>query len=255
MAKIKFDLDGERFYEAGVSNVVLFLAAKAGETPAGPTGMSDYIAGVGWNGITAINESTEGGEINKVYADNMKYLSLVGKEDFKFSIECYQFPDEWYECDGCKTLETDGGIQFTNQARRRFGLAYRTEVGEDTLGWGDDAGLYKLHLVYGCLAKPSSRNNTTINENIEAMTMSYEVETTPIKLDDFDDDAKLRETAHIIISSKWSKIAKLEEAIYGTDGTSGTDPYLPNAKGLAAIKASSFAAPKPVKDVIPPVKG
>lgn len=229
MAQITWDQDHERFYEAGISKVVLYPIA---DTPV--TG-SDYGAGVGWNGVTAVNESIDGGDITKVYADNDKYLSLLAKEDFKFTLEAYTYPEEFEECDGSIALESNG-IFVTNQPRKRFGLTYRTEVGEDVDGMSVQ---YKIHLVYGCQAKPSSRDHQTINENPEAMTMSWECETTPIDFTAFDASIK-NKTAHVIISSEWAKIEKLEAALYGT---ASADPYLPNPAGLLAIKNSSFSKP------------
>ena len=229
MAQIKWDEAHERFYEAGVSKVVLYPMVETGQTAV--TG-SDYAAGVGWNGVTAINESTDGGDITKVYADNDKYLSLAAKEEFKFTIEAYTYPEEFEACDGSIALE-DNGIFATNQQRKRFGLTYRTEVGEDVDGMSVK---YKIHLVYECQAKPSSRDHQTINENPEAMTMSWECETTPIDFKKFDASIK-NKTAHIIVSSDWAKCEKLEAALYGTDSA---DPYLPNPEGLLATHSQSL---------------
>lgn len=89
MSRIVWDKTGERFYETGVDRAVLYPISSAGL----------YNKGVPWNGITGITESPSGAEPNNLYADNIKYLVLVGAEDFGLTVECYTYPDEWEECD------------------------------------------------------------------------------------------------------------------------------------------------------------
>ena len=136
MSKIVWDKTGERFYETGVDHAVLYPISAAGL----------YNKGVPWNGITAITESPSGAEPNNLYADNIKYLVLVGAEDFGLTIEAYTYPDEWEECDG--SAEIAPGVIAGQQNRKVFGLSYRTKLGNDVDG--QDHG-YKLHLLYGCL--------------------------------------------------------------------------------------------------------
>lgn len=133
MSKIVWDKTGERFYETGVDHAVLYPISAAGL----------YNKGVPWNGITAITESPSGAEPNNLYADNIKYLVLVGAEDFGLTIEAYTYPDEWEECDG--SAEIAPGVIAGQQNRKVFGLSYRTKLGNDVDG--QDHG-YKLHLVY-----------------------------------------------------------------------------------------------------------
>ena len=61
-----------------------------------------------------------------MYADNIKYLVLVGAEDFGLTIECYTYPDEWEECDG--SAEIAPGVMAGQQTRKVFGLSYRTKL-------------------------------------------------------------------------------------------------------------------------------
>ena len=68
MSKLVWDKIGERFYETGVDHAVLYPLSAAGV----------YDRGVAWNGITGITESPSGAEPNNMYADNIKYLELVG---------------------------------------------------------------------------------------------------------------------------------------------------------------------------------
>ena len=206
MSKIVWDKTGERFYETGVDHAVLY--------PIDAEGL--YNGGVAWNGITAINESPSGAEPNNLYADNIKYLVLVGAEDFGLTIEAYTYPDEWEQCDG--SAEIAPGVLAGQQNRKIFGLSYRTKLGNDVDG--QDHG-YKLHLVYGGLASPSERGYQTVNDSPEPINPSWEVTTTPVDVPGFKPTARL-----IITSTKAdpAKLAALETILYGSEEA---EPRLP----------------------------
>ena len=206
MSKIVWDKTGERFYETGVDHAVLY--------PIDAEGL--YNSGVAWNGITAINESPSGAEPNNLYADNIKYLVLVGAEDFGLTIEAYTYPDEWEQCDG--SAEIAPGVLAGQQNRKIFGLSYRTKLGNDVDG--QDHG-YKLHLVYGGLASPSERGYQTVNDSPEPINPSWEVTTTPVDVPGFKPTARL-----IITSTKAdpAKLAALETILYGSEEA---EPRLP----------------------------
>lgn len=214
MNKIKWDETGKRFYETGVDHAVLYPIDNDGE----------YSNGVPWNGITGVTETPSGAEPNNLYADNIKYLVLVGAEDFGYNIEAYTYPDEWAACDG--SAEPVPGMSIGQQARKVFGLCHRTKLGNDVAG--QDHG-YKLHLLYGGLASPSERPYQTVNDSPEAITFSWDVTTTPVDVPGF------KPTACVIIDStkvKADKLAALEEILYGKDptsegGTDGVNPRLP----------------------------
>lgn len=206
MSKIVWDKTGERFYETGVDHAVLYPISAAGL----------YNKGVPWNGITAITESPSGAEPNNLYADNIKYLVLVGAEDFGLTIEAYTYPDEWEQCDG--SAEIAPGVLAGQQNRKIFGLSYRTKLGNDVDG--QDHG-YKLHLVYGGLASPSERGYQTVNDSPEPINPSWEVTTTPVDVPGFKPTARL-----IITSTKAdpAKLAALETILYGSEEA---EPRLP----------------------------
>ena len=202
MSLITFDNTGDKKFEAGVDHCVLY-----------PLTNGAYNHGVAWNGITGITESPEGGDAQDFYADNIKYGSLRGAENFGGTIECYTYPDEWKGCDGRADLAD--GVTFSQQSRKIFGLSYRTLIGSDTMELG--AG-YILHIIYGCTASPSSKSRSTVNESPEAGTMSYEFKTTPVNVSKI---ANAKATSHIEIdSTKVSSkvLAAIEEALYGKDG-------------------------------------
>lgn len=202
MSLITFDNTGDKKFEAGVDHCVLY-----------PLTNGAYNHGVAWNGITGITESPEGGDAQDFYADNIKYGSLRGAENFGGTIECYTYPDEWKGCDGRADLAN--GVTFSQQSRKIFGLSYRTLIGSDTMELG--AG-YILHIIYGCTASPSSKSRSTVNESPEAGTMSYEFKTTPVNVSKI---ANAKATSHIEIdSTKVSSkvLAAIETALYGKDG-------------------------------------
>ena len=87
MAKLIWDETEKRLYETGVDHVALFLMNSKSEDPSHP-----YSKPVAWNGITGITESPDGADANDIYADNIKYLSLISKENWKGTIKAYQSP-------------------------------------------------------------------------------------------------------------------------------------------------------------------
>lgn len=205
MSRLVWDAVGERFYETGVSNAVLF--------PMGVGGV--YDAGVAWNGITAINESPSGAEASPLYADNIKYLNLMSAEEFGASVEAYTYPDEFAECDG--SAELAQGVRIGQQTRKPFGLCYKTAKGNDVDG--TDHG-YILHIIYGCQAAPSEKGYSTINDSPDAITFSWEISTTPVNV------TGKKPTASLTIDSTKAdptKLKALEDILYGTDaGEEGT---------------------------------
>lgn len=214
MAELKWDNPGERYYETGVKNCVLYIQDETGAYP----------KGVAWNGITAITESPSGAESEPLYADDTKYLNLISNEEFGATIEAYTYPDEFAECDGTAELAT--GIKLGQQPRKQFGLCYLTTLGNDLKK--NDYG-YKLHLVYGCMAAPSEKGYATINDSPEAITFSWEVSTTPVDVPGF------KPTAHIEIDStkvKSEDLVKIKAKLWGSASEEPTLPLPDEIKTL-----------------------
>lgn len=198
MSKLVWDATGERYYETGVKMGVLYVQSAG-----------TYPKGVVWNGLTAVTESPSGAEATPLYADDIKYLNLMSNEEFGATIEAYTYPDEFAECDGSAALAA--GVYIGQQARKTFGLCYRTVVGNDT---DNNAYGYKLHLIYGALAAPSEKAYSTINDSPEAITFSWEVSTTPVNVTGH------KPTACVTIDSTkvdGDKLAALEAILYGSD--------------------------------------
>lgn len=206
MPKLTWDNIGERLFETGVKQGVLYPIQSDGK----------YTKGVAWNGLTAVTESPSGAEATPLYADDIKYLNLLSNEEFGATIEAYTYPDEFAECDGSAELVT--GVMIGQQKRKVFGLCYRTTIGNDVDG--NDHG-YKLHLIYGCLAAPSEKAYSTINDSPEAITFSWEVTTTPVNVEGF------KPTSQITIDSTKAdptKLAALEAVLYGAEAAEAKLP-------------------------------
>lgn len=214
MSKIVWDAVGEHTFETGVRNGVLYLKDAEGA----------YNTGVAWNGLTSVSESPEGAEATDLYADDIKYLTLMSAENFKATIEAYTYPVEFEECDGSATIAN--GVVIGQQSRKPFGLCYRTAIGNDTDG--NEHG-YKLHIVYGCQASPSEKQYSTINDSPEAITFSWEVNTTPVNV------TGKKPTATLIIDSTKAdkaKLTALEAILYGSEQT---EPRLPLPDEIATL--------------------
>ena len=204
MSRLTWDKTGERYYETGVKQGVLYPIQTDGK----------YSKGVAWNGLTAITESPSGAEATALYADDIKYLNLISNEEFGATIEAYTSPDEFAECDGSAALAE--GVMIGQQKRKTFGLCYKTTVGNDTDS--NDYG-YKLHLIYGCLAAPSEKAYNTINDSPEAITFSWEVSTTPVNVAGFKPTSQITIDSTKIAEDKKAKLTELEDILYGKNGT------------------------------------
>ena len=199
MSKLVWDQTGERLYETGVKQGVLYPQAEGGTYP----------KGYAWNGLISVTESPSGAESSPLYADDIKYLNLLSNEEFGATIEAYTYPDEFAQCDGSANIAT--GVSIGQQARKSFGLCYRTVLGNDVDS--NDYG-YKLHIIYGGMASPSEKGYSTINDSPEAITFSWEVTTTPVSVNGF------KPTASVTIDStkvNKDKLAALEAILYGSE--------------------------------------
>lgn len=220
MPKLTWDAVGERRYETGVKNGVLYLQVDGA-----------YPKGVAWNGLSSVSEKPSGAEANPIYADDMKWLNLLSAEDFAAGIECYMYPDEFDACLG--NDEIVPGVVIGQQTHQGFGLVYRTTVGNDTQG---NAHGYKIHIIYGATAAPSERQYQTINDSPEPMALSFELSTVPVPvpgkgvtanftLDSTKTDAKV--------------MAAVEAVLFGSDEE---DARLPLPEELIQIMTDAISA-------------
>lgn len=208
---------GERFYETGVDRGVLYL---------------DGLDGIAWNGLVAVSESPSGGDAKPYYVDGVKYLNHAVKEEFEASVEAYTYPDEFAMCDGSNSIAQ--GLFITQQMRQSFGLSYRTRVGNDLEGIAHG---YKIHIVYGALATPSSKDYKTFDDSTDVLTFNWKLTATPKKFEDAAFGTKYG--AHIVVDSRktypWV-MAAIESVLYGSISTA---PTLPTPSELIALFADN----------------
>lgn len=218
--RVKWDQDGERFYETGTDRGMLYLKKN-----------NAYPFGVAWSGLRSVEESPSGAEPTALYSDNIKYLNLMSTEEFGATIGVYTYPDEFAKCNGEENIAD--GVTIGQQNRTSFGFAYRTVLGNDEKF--NDYG-YKIHIVYNCLAKPSSKSYETVNDSPAAVELSYEVSTTPVNVEGF------KPTATVVIDSTKTtpeKMKAIEDVLYGTETT---DPRLPLPDEIAQIMGGAGTA-------------
>ena len=213
MAILKWDQVGERFYETGTKNGVLY-----------PQVNGAYPKGVAWNGLSAVTASPEGAEPTDIYADDIKYLPLRSAENFKATIEAYTYPDEFAECDGSASILD--GVSIGMQPRKPFGFSWVTTLGNDT---ELDSYGYKIHIVWGATASPSEKSYQTINDSPEAITFSWEIDTIPAPVTGY------KPTAHMEIDSTKVTAKQLQAVKDTLWGTANTEAYLPLPDDLIDI--------------------
>jgi hypothetical protein len=208
VARLVWGAPGARFYEAGVDRGVLYVDG----------------LGVAWNGLTAVKESSSGGDPTPFYLEGIKYANIAAAEEFEATIEAYSSPREFGPCDG--TVGIQNGLFITQQKRKKFGLCYRTKRGNDVKGL--EYG-YRLHLVYNALSGPTDRDNATLSNSTDVNSLSWAITTTPPVVSGF------KPSAHMVIDSTLTPAATLsavEDILYGTDAIA---PRLPSQEELIAL--------------------
>ena len=151
----------------------------------------------------------------------------MSAEEFGATIEAYTYPDEFALCDG--SAELTKGVMIGQQARKIFGLCYRTMIGNDVDG--NEHG-YKLHIIYGAQASPSEKSYTTINDSPEAISFSWEVTTTPVTV------KGAKPTSYLVIDSTKSdptKLEALEKILYGSSEAEARLPLPDEIKTLMTV--------------------
>lgn len=219
MPRLEWDKVGERLYETGVDQGVLYVQDETGAYP----------EGVAWNGLRSVSESPSGAEPSPLYADNIKYLNLLSTEEFAATIGAYYSPEEFDACDGTATLAK--GVTIGQQKRKTFGLCYRTKIGNDIDG--DEHG-YKIKIIYGALAKPSQKEYQSVNNDPSAIELSWEVSTTPVKV------TGMKPTATLEIDSTKidaEKLKSLEDVLYGSGENKARLPLPDEIKTLVGVAA------------------
>lgn len=206
MPILTWDGVGEKKFETGVSNGVLYLYNST----------TQKWEGVAWNGLTNVTESPEGGDTEDFYADNILYASLRGIEKLNGSIECFTYPDEFEECIGRIALAA--GINVGQQDRRNFALSYQSKLGNDL----DVNAGYKIHIIYSCTANASEMSHDTEEDTPNMEPLSFDFSSTSVSVTGH------KSTSSLVIDSTKIDAAKLtilKNALYGTENTVAYLPY------------------------------
>lgn len=159
---IFWDKEEDRTYEHGVDHGILFTKNASGTYEASA-----------WNGLSNVTLSPEGAEPTDIYADNLKYFTLLSAETLNLTIEAYGCPEAFKKCDGSAI---GNGVSIYQQTREQFAFAFRTNGGASN----DNKEHHKIFIVYNCVASPSERAYETINDSPDAIAFSWEVSTTPV---------------------------------------------------------------------------
>lgn len=217
MSKLVWDAQGQKQYEMGVDHGVLYRYDAE----------TQKWKGVAWNGLISVSESPDGAEETELWADNIKYGGLRSAEKFSGTIEAYMYPPEFEGCDGM--VSPVKGVTIGQQKREAFCLCYRTMIGNDM----DSEAGYRLHLVYNATCTPSEKSYETVNDSPDAITFSWDFDTTPINVDGH------KPTSHLSVNStdftttaEKEKLTALENILYGVNADTGnnveaSDPWLP----------------------------
>jgi len=224
MSRLVWDNPGEREYETGVDRGVIY-----------PITNGSYENGAAWNGLRQVDENPSGAEPTALYANNHKYLNLMSVEELGLTIGAYMSPDEFDECDGTKEVAT--GVFIKQQNRKHFGFTYRSLIGSDEEG--TDHG-YIIHIVYDCLASPSERSHSTVNDSPEASELSWSVTTTSVETG----IANTNRTCGIEIDSTKTDSAKLtqiENLLYGTENAEATLPSIAQILTIMGVSGATGA--------------
>lgn len=209
MTALVWDQVGTRFYEAGVDRGVLYL----------PSGV-----GIPWNGLISVTETVSGNEGTPIYFDGVKFANIMALGDFAASLKAYTYPDEFLQFEGI--LEVGNGLFVANQQATRFGLSYRTRIGNDVDGF--DIG-YKIHVLYNLTAIPTAKNFQTLA--IDNRTVEFEWNVTGIP----GEVAGFQPTAHLIFDTRSMGpllVQDIENTLYGNELN---DPMLPPISTLTSF--------------------
>ena len=168
MARVKWDDIAEKLFEGGCSKGMCYNYNST---------TKEYDYGEGWNGVSGFTDNPSGADEQASYADNIKYISLRGAENYGFTVKCFTYPDNFAKCLGKKTVTS--GVTVSQQAREAFGFAVTTQVGNDTEGV-DYAET--VHLIWNATTSPSSKDYSSLNESPSPSELSFEATANPIAI-------------------------------------------------------------------------
>lgn len=220
MAKLVWDQMAEKFFEGGTSKGVCYTGYDKNS--------DKYTVGQAWNGISGFTDNPSGADEQASYADNIKYISMRGAENYGGTIKCFWYPENFRGCLGKKNpVASDSsvvkGVTVSQQGRETFGFAVTTQVGNDTDG--TEAG-ETIHLVWNAMTSPSSKDYSSLNESPSPSELSFEFAANPVAVGD---GSKFKATANMEICTAgldttvdadfFTNLAKLKYILYGGEPT------------------------------------
>lgn len=206
MPKIVWDNTGEKTFQTGVSNGVVYL--------------EDGRA-VPWNGLISVSV---GGTSTPtaVYYDGKKVSNKATSADFAGKITAYTFPDELLELQGYGRLML--GAYVGEQDPMPFHLSYQTRVGNDL---GDD--YYKIHVLYNVTATPEETEYATMAEDQTAIEFGWAISTVPMDIDGY------KPSSYLILDSRYLPPTILEQIELLLYGGNTADPAFPEFNYLISL--------------------
>lgn len=204
MAQLEWDRIEDRQYQLGIDRGVLY--------PAGAPA-------VAWNGLVSVTENT-GRELKSWYQDGIKYFEYAVAKPYSGRIQAFTYPSVLDTLLGGQKLN---GVLVHEQPAGRFGLCYRTLVGDQLDGPGV---AYKLHILYNLTGSADDPTFTTLGGQAAPNAFGWSVSGIPIPI------AGMRPSSHLSVDSRSvspQKLQQIEAMLYGTEGA---DAYLPSPSDL-----------------------
>lgn len=220
MYKMVWDQVGSRKYEIGVDRGVLYA-----DTPDG------FTNGVPWNGLISVDTDSGDSDMTPLYSGDVLIDFVSSYDELSGTIGAYTYPEEFEPCLG--SVEVLSGIFLHQQDKTRFGLSYRSMIGNDVNG---ELG-YKLHLIYNCELSNNSRSRSTVNDSLELEELNFDFKAIPEVSDEYEPYSEI-----VIDSTKFSSefMEQLEDILYGTEETEARLPDLDELVELFTVIDTSI---------------
>lgn len=223
MGKLVWDQVGARKYEVGVDHGVLYQEDNG-----------EFTNGVPWNGLVNVVTDNGGTNATDLFSGDVKIDIALGNDDVSGTIAAYTYPDEFEACIG--SVSVVPGFYVQQQGRNRFGLSYRTLIGNDVKG--QEYG-YKIHLLYNLTVISESHTHNTVNDSMDDIELDWDFDTLPMLTDD-EDFTPYSEL--IFDSTKFSAefMESLESILYGTETE---EPRMPDLDELLDLYIEEESMP------------
>lgn len=192
--RISWNEDVIRHFHTGVDRGMLYIPD---------------VAGIPWNGLQEVVESSPDSVMTQLYQDGQKVLVRRRDLNYESRVKAFMYPPEFEPYTG-----------YSPSFLKPFSFSYRVMTTEKT---------YRIHLVYNVVAIPDDVVFSSISDEIDPVDLSWRFTTRPVKL-----SGRLP-SSHIILDSEtvhsWTMEA-IEDQLYGGEGII---PRLPTPEELEEI--------------------